>query len=246
MGAVINGKHTDNWGLTVEEIQIHPPEYELIMGDELLHHEGVERDENIRLKERKITLIVGTKMEKSLWRSFFSEFVGAYHGKMVTLSVDDDPGVYYYGRASIESDVKKSARIGKITMKIQAEPYRYSKDYVTVNMDKTTAKTITVQGDYETPCILEISPTADMIDYTITGIARNPLSGEDEPIKLKNLKTGKKVVIDGEACTILQDGQNKFAEAEMWEFPSLQPGSNLVTCSSALCNVTIKYKPRYI
>ena len=108
-----------------------------------------------------------------------------------------------------------------------------------------TEKKILVEGNLETPCIIELTPINDTISFTIKGAARNPVTGQPEDITIKNLKKGKKVIIDGEACTVLQGVTNKFADADMWEFPSLLPGNNTLTFSSALCEVTIKYKPRY-
>lgn len=108
-----------------------------------------------------------------------------------------------------------------------------------------TEKKIFVEGNLETPCIIELTPINDTISFTIQGAARNPVTGQPEDITIKNLKQGKKVIIDGEACTVLQGVTNKFADADMWEFPSLLPGNNTLTFSSALCEVTIKYKPRY-
>ena len=65
---------------------------------------------------------------------------------------------------------------------------------------------------------------------------------------IKNLSAGKTVIIGGEACTVTEDGANKYADTEMWEFPTLLPGENALTftSSSVPCDVTIKYKPRYI
>ena len=108
-----------------------------------------------------------------------------------------------------------------------------------------TEKKIFVEGNLETPCIIELTPINDTISFTIKGAARSPVTGSPEDITIKNLKQGKKVIIDGEACTVLQGVTNKFADADMWEFPSLLPGNNTLTFSSALCEVTIKYKPRY-
>lgn len=111
-----------------------------------------------------------------------------------------------------------------------------------------TGKTINVEGNQTTTCIIELTPSGSITTYTIKGAARDPVTGEAEDIIIKNLTSGKKVVIDGESCTVTEDGANKYADTEMWEFPTLVPGSNVLTfvSSSVACNVTIKYKPRYI
>lgn len=111
-----------------------------------------------------------------------------------------------------------------------------------------SGKTIDVEGNQETPCIIELTPSGAITTYTIKGAARDPVTGEAEDIVIKNLSAGKTVIIDGEACTVTEDGANKYADTEMWEFPTLVPGSNILTfvSSSVSCSVTIKYKPRYI
>lgn len=110
------------------------------------------------------------------------------------------------------------------------------------------SKKIIVPGNLETPCIIELIPTGDILTYLLKACARDPVTGEPEDILIKNLRQGKKVVIDGENCTVTEDGKNKFADTEMWEFPSLVLGENTLTfvSSSVPCEVTIKYKPRYI
>lgn len=107
---------------------------------------------------------------------------------------------------------------------------------------------ISVTGNLETPCIIELTPSGAITSYTIKGAARDPVTGEAEDIVVKNLSAGKTVIIDGDACTVTEDGANKYADTEMWEFPTLLPGSNTLTfaSSSVSCSVTIKYKPRYI
>lgn len=110
----------------------------------------------------------------------------------------------------------------------------------------TGTKTIVVEGNSVTPCIVEITPLNDNSDLTITGIARDPITGEDEPVTIKNLKKRIPVIVDGETCTVTQQGANKYPETDFWEFPSLLPGENQITLSNALNTVTIKYRPRYI
>ena len=111
---------------------------------------------------------------------------------------------------------------------------------------KNTTDSIEVEGNDSTPCIVEVTASANLASVELTGMAYNQVSGETESIIIKNLKAGKKVVINGEDCTVLQEGVNKFADTELWEFPVLKPGKNMVSCSSDKCTVTMKYKPKYV
>lgn len=113
------------------------------------------------------------------------------------------------------------------------------KDYVTETMNLTTSKTITVQGNTETLAIVEITPTIDLIDLVLYGFG-------SDPITINNLTASKKVILDGEAGLVTVDGANKYIDTDFWDFPTLQPGTNTITCSRSTANITIKYKPRWI
>lgn len=119
---------------------------------------------------------------------------------------------------------------------------------VAVTVEDASSKEINVIGNLETPCIIELVPSGAITKYTIKGAARDPVTREEEDIIVKNLSAGKTVIIDGESCTVTENGENKYKDTEMWEFPTLLPGANALTftSSSVPCDVTIKYKPRYI
>ncbi len=53
------------------------------------------------------------------------------------------------------------------------------------SLNRITTKTINVLGTYKTKAIVEITPSADLIDITINGLA-------NDSIIIKNLKQGKK------------------------------------------------------
>lgn len=98
----------------------------------------------------------------------------------------------------------------------------------------STSNNIEITTDVVTEAIYEITPAIDMVDFTIHGI------------KIKNLKAGKKVVIDGIRKTVTMDGKNKFNDTEFWSFPTLTPGTNKITLSRTDSKVILKYYPRYV
>ncbi|MGL6187192.1 MAG: phage distal tail protein [Clostridium chrysemydis] len=112
-------------------------------------------------------------------------------------------------------------------------------DEVIENLNRVNQKTINVKGNSTINCIIEIIPSIDLIDLVIGGLS-------DDPIIIKNLHSNKKIIINGETGTVLEEGVNKFNDTDFWEFPFLIPGTNRITFSKNSCNVTIKYKPRYI
>ena len=116
--------------------------------------------------------------------------------------------------------------------------YAYKPTIIEV-ANRITSKTINVAGNTETPCIVEITPTIDIIDITLEGFA-------DDPIIIKNLKANKTVIVDGESQIVTVDGINKYGDTDMWDFPKLGPGNNSLKFSRNNCDIKIKYKPRFI
>ncbi|EHK2440935.1 phage tail family protein [Clostridium perfringens] len=111
-------------------------------------------------------------------------------------------------------------------------------DEITININKETFKSINVEGNMKTPCIIEIMPSIDAIDITIGGL--------NDSITIKNLHANKKIILNSKEGTVIEEGKNKFSDTDFWEFPFLVPGSNTITLSKNNCDVTIKYNPRYL
>ena len=111
-----------------------------------------------------------------------------------------------------------------------------------VSRSAGAAETFTINnaGTAETPCIIEITPTQSISSLTFEGFT-------DKPFTVKNIVSGQKVVINGEANSIIKNGQNGFKDFDGWSFPSLIPGANNLKVSSTLgYSMVIKYKARYI
>lgn len=96
----------------------------------------------------------------------------------------------------------------------------------------------TYEGNAKTPAVIEIVTQTGLNSITITGIS-------DKSVTVRNIIKDIPLVIDGENVLITQNGVNKFGDSDLWEFPSLKPGNNIITLSTA-CAATLTYKPRYI
>lgn len=246
-GAKLNGKHTEtDYGMKLLAIEIGIPE----TLSERQRLPGGNTYINVGNKglfgQRPIRLTFDRFGSYTDWLEQISVISAAVNGKEVELELDSQPGYYYYGIAAV-STTKENNVVTKFEISLTADPFKY-KDVVSTVLENASSGTVAVSGDYETPCIIELSPTGAITSYTIKGAARDPVTGEAEDIIIKNLTAGKTVVIDGEACKVTENGMNKYGDTEMWEFPSFLPGSNTLTfqSSSVPCDVTIKYKPRYI
>ena len=246
-GAKLNGKHTEtDYGIKLLAIEIGIPET-LSERQRLPGGNNYINAGNIGIfGQRPIKLSFDRLGSYADWLEQISVISAAVNGKEVELELDSQPGYYYYGIAAVSS-TKENNVVTMFEISMTADPFKY-KDAISTVLENASSSTLAVSGDYETPCIIELSPTGAITRYTIKGAARDPVTGEVEDIVIKNLTAGKTVVIDGEACKVTENGMNKYGDTEMWEFPSLLPGSNVLAFqgSGAPCDVTIKYKPRYI
>lgn len=241
----INKKHISEYGLKPKNIEIGIPAT-LSVREQI---PGTNRYINTGNKgifgQRNIKITFDYEGNYAEWLSGIEEISKDVNGVEVEIELDAKPGFFYFGIASVTT-TKDNDFISNLEINVTADPFKY-KDYVSVSANVTASKTITVQGDYPVPCIIEIIPQANVISsLTIKGAARNKITGESEDILIKNLTKSNKVVIDGENGTVTEGSSNKFADTEFWEFPSLLPGGNEITFSNTQSNITIKYKPRYI
>ena len=113
------------------------------------------------------------------------------------------------------------------------------KDYVAETVNRVLTKTISNLGVTDSPAIVEITPSIALVDLTIRGL-------DEDPIIIKNLEANKKIILDGEKSKITVNGANKFKDTDMWSFPRLIPGFNVITVDKNSCDITIKYKPRFL
>ena len=195
-------------------------------------------------KENKYTPIECNFVLKATTRQELEEKASHFLKKIEECTIKFDDIEFYYdcilqtkGNEYIGIDVIDNLYIESIdAMFLSGHKY---KSQVTEPMNRLLTKTINVPGNAETPAIVEITPSVDAIDLTIVGL-------DDDPIIIKNLKQNKKIIINGEDGTVLQDGINKFTDTDMWDFPSLKPGSNTIALSKNTVDINIKYKGRWI
>ncbi|WP_238907444.1 phage tail domain-containing protein [Clostridium sp. YIM B02506] len=151
-----------------------------------------------------------------------------------TLKFDDLS--FYYDCIIVNKNHERIA-IGRYNLEIELKGYAY-KSQITETANRVSTKTINVPGNSETPAIVEITPSIALVDLVVTG--------PGETFTLKNLAAGQKIIVNGEDCTVLQGSTNRFSDYDSWDFPVLSPGANTITFSKSSCDVSIKYKPRWI
>lgn len=107
----------------------------------------------------------------------------------------------------------------------------------TINFTGTT-KTFTAKGTADTMAVLSLSSNIGLNSLTITGLTQ-------KPITVQNIAINTPITIDGEKCIVEENGKNIFGRTDLWEFPTIKPGQNTITLSSA-CVCALTYKPRYL
>lgn len=142
-----------------------------------------------------------------------------------------------YIAALSNKSTEKTISKFRYLLKLEFEGYEVG-NQVTEAANRVSTKTINIPGNSETPAIVEITPSATLVDLVVTGLG--------ETFTLKNLAVGQKIIVNGEDCTVLQGSTNRFSDYDSWDFPVLYPGANTITFSKSSCDVSIKYKPRWI
>lgn len=185
---------------------------------------------DIKIKSKSLKLKVrffGTNKEISINKSKFIDDISIsilqfhkldneYNGYVTNIRLSDK--THHYETIEIEMEVLEEE---------QENIVEFSK-HITLHLQNTG----------KTPCILELTPTQNLADVTITGL--------DDDITINNLTKGKKITIDGEKGTVLEEGKNKWPDYDSWSFPKLFPGENNITINKTSVNAKLKYKARWI
>ena len=161
----------------------------------------------------------------------------------VEIELDKFPNKFYGIMTRHTEDETVMERWHKITTQFDCIEYG---DMITETYSGISEISITNPGNIQTPFTLEITPKGDIGELTITGVCRDRYTKEDLPVKIRNLKTGKMVLIDAESELITEDGLLKSADVDIWEVPSLEPGANTIGLSNANVDVTVKYRPYFM
>lgn len=191
-------------------------------------------DGNISFKNIDVCLLFKGNSRDEILENI-SNLVSKLLGE-VTLNLDGYTNLFNVVLKDSKTEKTKSKYTYKKVLNFIGYEY---KEQIIEEVNRVTSKTLNITGNLITPAIVEVTPTTDLVDIRIEGLA-------DDPIIIKNLTANKKVVIDGELQKVTIDGINKYGDTDMWDFPRLNPGTNTITVSRNSCDIKIKYKPRYI
>jgi phage-related protein len=153
-----------------------------------------------------------------------------------TIKFDDID--FYYDCLIVNKNHTRLAK-GKYTLDVELKSGYAYKEAITETMTDVLSKTVNVPGNLPTPAVVTITVPTNESNVVLSGF------GEDD-ITINNVQGNMPVIIDGEVCTVTENGVNKFGDTDIWQFPDLQPGDNLIGINSNLYTVQIQYKPRWM
>lgn len=119
-------------------------------------------------------------------------------------------------------------------------------DHEPVVFGGSTTILLNNKGDIITPAVMEITPQIGAASITLTGICRDYDTKEDLPVTIRNLVTGKKVIINGETGLITRDGELLADDIDIWSLPVLLPGENKITVNNSRMDITMRFHPRFM
>ena len=150
-GALIGDEHTlRDWGavITNSDVIVMPEPNTVLL--EVPGRSGrLDLSEvltgDISYGNREIKLELAAQTNRDRWVETCLHIFNKYHGQVVQVTFDEDPGHYYVGRASI-LEPQRLSTAGQLTLTIDAEPFRYEQDLYEVTF---TGDTTAVSGTVE-------------------------------------------------------------------------------------------------
>ena len=142
-GAMIGEEHTlRDWGSAITNSDvISMPEAKTVLLEVPGRSGRLDLSEvstgDIAYGNREIKLKLAAKTNREKWVETCYHIFNKYHGRVVQVSFDEDPGHYYVGRATI-SDPQRVASAGQLTITVDAEPFRYENEQTEITLSGST------------------------------------------------------------------------------------------------------------
>lgn len=146
---------------------------------------------------------------------------------------------YFKGYMTANS-LNKTITKGRYTAEFTFTGYWFSDD-VSISWQEQNEMIFEAIGNRWTPCKVTITA----LEY----IEQMKINGFPDEITISTIPRGATVIIDGETGFVTMDGENKFKDVYMLEFPYLKTGENRhhhLIFSDKNAIVTIQYKPMWL
>ena len=129
-GAMIGDEHTlHDWGAIITNSDvIGMPEPNTVLLEVPGRSGRLDLSEvltgDVTYSNREIKLELAAQTKRDAWVETCFHIFNKFHGRIVHVTFDEDPGHFYVGRCSI-TNPKRVATAGTLTLTVDAEPYRY-------------------------------------------------------------------------------------------------------------------------
>lgn len=107
-----------------------------------------------------------------------------------------------------------------------------------------TAKPLTVKGNNEVATVIEVLPEKNYVTLSIVVNDRKYVLKDVTYITDEN-PVKNIIVIDGEAGTIMRNGEAYIDHYDSWDMPKLDSGVNQISCPEGYPTVTFKFSGRW-
>lgn len=161
----------------------------------------------------------------------------------VELTLDGFKHKFYGILAKATTEETVMDRWHRLTLELNCFEFE---EHDPVTFSGSTTILLSNKGNIFTPVIIEIIPQIGAASITLSGICRDYDTGEDLPVTIRNLETGKKVIIDGETGLITRDGKLMAEDIDIWSLPALLPGENKITVNNNRVDITVKFRLRFM
>lgn len=191
----------------------------------------------VGFKGLTVTLIVKGANRNAILKNV-SDIVAACRDK-TTLIFDDLDHRFtgYLTSASNEEMAKR--QFHRLTL--QFNGYEHTAQ---IESSGTSSVTVSNPGNLPSPARVALTPTANLQSITLTGICRDPYTGDDQPVVVNNLTNGKLVVLNGINGGITEAPGNP-KDVDIWHLPIMKPGTNTITCDNAHVSIVVQTVPIY-
>ena len=142
-GAMIGDEHTlRDWGAVITNSDvIEMPEVNTVLLEIPGRSGRLDLSEvltgDISYSNRDIKIKLAARTNRDRWTETCLHIFNKYHGRVVHVTFDEDPGHYYVGRVSV-SEPKRFGTAGQLTIMVDAEPFRYEQEEYQVTFTGTT------------------------------------------------------------------------------------------------------------
>ena len=130
IGAMIGDEHTlHDWGAIITNSDcVGMPEPNTVLLEVPGKSGRIDLSEvltgDVTYSNREIKLELAAQTNRDRWVETCFHIFNKFHGRVVHVTFDEDPGHFYVGRCSI-TNPKRVATAGTMVITIDAEPYRY-------------------------------------------------------------------------------------------------------------------------